>query len=137
MNHVVINVVLPIRSSTGTRGRAILNISAQGLWCDSEMQTEGLPWLHGELAIAAPRRLDLVLQVHNRAGIPIIEGYSSVETGQRQFTFVDLHAVGIEAYAHASVAQRLQVAQRVWSRRSFGTLRLLSTPGPEAKSRLF
>src|SRR2546423_9975603 len=86
----------------------------------------GLPWLSGRLNVAAPRPLRLVLRVHNRAGIPIIEGQSNLEAGQQEFTFSDIRPLGIDGYAHAREAEREQVARRVWSRCAYGTLTVVS-----------
>lgn len=94
------------------------------LECDSAQQTAGLPWLHGELATAPAEPVRLMLRVHNRAGIPVIEGHTVVEAGQQKFIFSELRPYGIEAYAHASAADREQVAQRVWSRRAYGTIEI-------------
>jgi len=95
---------------------------------DEEQHTDRLPMLHGELGVAAPRSLRLVLRVHNQAGIPIIEGQNRVEAGQRSFTIGELRPLGIEAYAHKREAERLQIARRIWSRRAYGTLTFLATP---------
>jgi hypothetical protein len=93
----------------------------------SELQVDeavqaGLPRLYGMLDKAATQALTVVLRIHNRAGIPIIEGSCRIETGHQQCTFSDLHVLGIEAYAHASEAEREQVCARVWTRRAYGTL---------------
>jgi len=68
-----------------------------------------------------------VLRVYNRAGIPIVEGQSQVAAGQRQFAFTHLRAFGIEAYAHRSDEERAQIAQRIWTRCSYGTLAFVAT----------
>lgn len=81
-----------------------------------------LPGLAGELGITAPGRFKLILRVHNRAGIPIVEGQSYVEIGQRRFVFEELDVIGIEAYAHVSVEERQKIRQRIWSRRAYATL---------------
>ena len=87
-----------------------------------EHHTGGLPWLSGELGRPAPQPLALIVRIHNRAGIPIIEGQSQIEAGQRQFTITDLRPLGIEAYTHKREAERIEVAHRIWSRRAFATL---------------
>ncbi len=69
-------------------------------------------------------RMRLTLRIHNRAGIPMIEGQTIVEAGQRTFMFSDLRPLGIEAYAHVSEAEREQVTRRIWSRRAYGTLEI-------------
>lgn len=92
------------------------------LAADPVHHTGGLPWLHGSLTqpVSAPCRL--LLRVHNRAGIPIIEGESYVAADQQTFTFTQLRPLGIDAYAHVSEAEREQIARRIWSRRAYGTL---------------
>jgi hypothetical protein len=100
-------------------------IYPSALELDSERQSGGLPWLSGELGQAAPASLKLILRVHNRAGIPIVEGQSQIEAGQQQITFTNLHALGIEAYAHKTEAERAEIAQRIWSRRAYATLTFL------------
>lgn len=81
-----------------------------------------LPALRGELSRPAPRRMTITLQIHNRAGIPIIIGQETIAAGQTEIVFRHLQPLGIEAYNHASATQRQQVAQRIWSRRAYGTL---------------
>jgi hypothetical protein len=95
---------------------------------DANRAAAGLPWLEGGLKTAAPQRLTLRLRIHNRAGIPIIEGLTEVQAGERRFVFQELRAIGIEAYAHKNDGERIQIAQRVWSRRTYGTLASFSTP---------
>src|SRR5690349_9842419 len=97
----------------------------QELLADPERQSGGLPWLHGKLGSAAPYRVALVLQVHNRAGIPIVEGRCEVEAGRRQFAFTELRPIGIDAYAHKSEAERADIARRIWARHAYGTLTVL------------
>jgi len=63
-----------------------------------------------------------LVRIHNRAGIPIVEGTGTVAAGQREFTIAELRPLGIEAYAHKSEAERVEIAQRIWSRRVFGTV---------------
>ena len=111
----------------GSSGRQVVPpaIYPAALELDSERQSGGLPWLSGELGQAAPACLKLILRVHNRAGIPIAEAHSQIEPGQQQITFTDLHALGIEAYAHKTEAERAEIAQRIWSRRAYGTLTFL------------
>lgn len=92
------------------------------LTADTVHQTGGLPWLHGSLAQPTPAPCRLVLRIHNRAGIPIIEGQCYVAAGGQTFTFSQLRPLGIEAYAHVSESEREQVARRIWSRRVYGSL---------------
>jgi hypothetical protein len=54
-----------------------------------------------------------------------VEAHSQIEAGQQHFCFSDLQALGIEAYAHKSDAERAEIAQRIWSRRAYGTLTFL------------
>jgi hypothetical protein len=91
---------------------------------DPQQHSGGVPWLYGELGLPASVRLNVILRLHNRAGVPVIEGQTIVDRGQRQLAFRDLHAIGIEAYAHASEEQRVQIARRIWSRCLYGTLAL-------------
>lgn len=85
-------------------------------------ESGGLPWLHGSFRQPVPVAARLVLRIHNRAGIPIIEGECAVAAGEQRFTCTTLRPLGIEAYAHVSEAQRQQTAQRIWSRRVYVTL---------------
>ncbi len=119
-------MILQIRTSTSLGRLLPLTACPREVVVDPEQQTGGLPWLHGEFAIAVPRRLVLQLRIYNRPGIPIITGESRIDAGQRHFTFSDMHPLGVEAYAHAPEAQRVQMAQRVWSRRAYGALAILS-----------
>ena len=66
-----------------------------------------------------------MLRVYNKSGILIIEGQSRLEIEQQHFTFQELRPLGIEAYAHASEAERVQIGQRVWSRAVYGVLTIL------------
>ena len=118
-------MALPIRP--GSKGRQPISpaMYPAALELDSEHDSGGLPWLSGELGQAAPACLKLILRIHNRAGIPIVEAHSQIEAGQQQITFRDLHALGIEAYAHKTEAERAKIAQRIWSRRAYGTLTFL------------
>lgn len=85
-------------------------------------ESGGLPWLHGSFRRPVPVSSRLVLRIHNRAGIPIIEGHCEIAAGEQRFTCTTLRPLGIEAYAHVSEAQRQQTAQRIWSRRVYATL---------------
>lgn len=78
----------------------------QELEVTSDQTPDGLPWLCGELENPAPRELTLLLRIHNKAGIPIIEGQSRVEGGQKQLVFSELRMFGIEAYSHLSETER-------------------------------
>ena len=117
---------LPIRPSKINNWFIPATAQPCELQVDPERHTHGLPWLYGELGIATPQNLILGLRIHNQAGIPIIEGQSSVEAGQRQFTFTDLHAIGIEAYTHVPEIERQHISDRIWSRRAYGTLTFLT-----------
>src|SRR6185503_17147084 len=86
----------------------------------SDQTPDGLPWLCGELENRAPRELTLRLQIHNNAGIPIIEGQGRIEAGQKQIIFSELRMLGIEAYTHLSETERRSIGQRVWSRYAYG-----------------
>lgn len=95
------------------------------LQTDVEQHTAGIPWLHAEFGSPMPQALTLILQIHNNSGIPIIEGQSRLEAGQRHFTFRELRPLGIEAYAHASETDRVQIRRRVWARAAYGKLTIL------------
>lgn len=82
----------------------------------------GLPVLRGTLPQPAPQALVLLLRVHNGAGIPIVEGSGSVAAGQTELVIDSLRPLGIEGYAHVNDERRAEVAQRVWSRRRYGTV---------------
>ncbi|MGH2524557.1 MAG: hypothetical protein ACRDH2_18785 [Anaerolineales bacterium] len=118
-------MALPIRVQTNAE-RSRARPPLRELRLDPEQHTGGLPWLHGELEAAAPKPLVLLLRVHNRAGIPLVEGHCQVRAGQRQVTFRDLRPLGIEAYAHKPEAQRIEVAQRIWSRRAYASLAVVA-----------
>ncbi len=93
------------------------------LQLDPEQHTDGLPWLTAPLDHPARQNLVVTLRIHNQAGIPIIEAQSQIAAGAVTLIFRELTPLGIEAYAHATAERRLEVAQRVWSRRSFAILR--------------
>jgi hypothetical protein len=118
-------MALPIRPGRSSRQAVPPAFYPATLELDAEHQSGGLPWLSGELGLAAPACLKLILRIHNRAGIPIVEAHSQIEAGQQQITFSNLHALGIEAYAHKTEAERAEIAQRIWSRRAYGTLTFL------------
>jgi hypothetical protein len=99
------------------------------LYVGPEQSDNTLPWLHGTLTAATTAPQMLTVQVHNRAGIPIITGHMTLEPGVHHFTIQDLHPLGIEAYAHYSAEQRMLIAQRVWSRAAYATLRLHEATG--------
>jgi hypothetical protein len=80
--------------------------------------------LRGELPAPAAAPMVVVLQVHNSAGIPIIESRAEVAAGHRSLLFADLRPIGIDAYAHKSPAERAQIAARIWTRRAYGTIQL-------------
>jgi hypothetical protein len=65
---------------------------------------------------------DLLLHVHNSAGIPIITALAHLSAGDQQVIFHDLSPIGIEAYAHKPAAERDQIAQRIWTRRSYAMI---------------
>lgn len=94
-----------------------------------EQADNTLPWLRGTLTTATTVLQMLTVQVHNRAGIPIMAGKTILEPGAQHFTIQDLHPLGIEAYAHYSAEQRMLIAQRVWSRAAYATLRLHEATG--------
>lgn len=98
------------------------SVTPPTLTIDTTHATHGLPWLHGSLSRPIRGSARLVLRIHNRAGIPIIEGQYEMTDGQQAFTCSNLLPLGIEAYAHVSEAQREQTAQRIWSRRAYATL---------------
>lgn len=111
---------LPIRAINNTQRSDAFSILV--LHIDDEQHTAGIPWLHGDLDTPASEPLRLVLRIYNQSGIPIIEGQSDIAAGDRQMVFQELYALGIEAYAHAREAERIAVAQRVWSRRRYGII---------------
>ncbi len=109
-------------SKIGNAIRGLAPLPALGF--DTERDSAGIPWLHGEFPVMLAARMRLTLRIHNGAGIPMIEGQTIVEAGQRTFMFSDLRPLGIEAYAHVSEAEREQVTRRIWSRRAYGTLEI-------------
>ena len=115
-------VKLPIRACIIHDSVVALVLAPAELEIAPEGQTDGLPWLSGTFDHALPCRASLLLRLHNRAGIPIIEGRGALEAGAKRFIVNDLRALGIEAYAHAPQAQRLDVSRRIWSRCTYGTI---------------
>jgi hypothetical protein len=89
---------------------------------DAEHTTAGLPWITARLPQAVAATVVVTLRIHNKAGIPIIEATTELSSGADQVTFTTLNPLGIEAYAHAPEDRRLEVAQRVWSRRAYATV---------------
>ncbi|MEN9934303.1 MAG: hypothetical protein RLZZ387_882 [Chloroflexota bacterium] len=122
MADVATATALPIRLSGKPSPVLPESCYPRELNADPEHETTGIPWVHAELAAPAPRPALLVLRVHNRAGIPIIEGRAQVAAGERHITFSELHALGIDAYTHFKEPGRIQIGQRVWSRRVYATL---------------
>ena len=115
---------LPIRLNHNTHS---ISSAAQPreLQTDGEQHTSGIPWLHGEFDTTISQSIVVVLQVHNKSGIPIIEGQCQLEVGQRQIIFQELRPLGIEGYAHAAEAERVQIGRRVWARAAYGKLTIL------------
>jgi hypothetical protein len=109
-------MTLPVRAGWPTDPLIPPEAYPDLLHADAERHTVGLPWLTGVFKVAAPRSLTLRVRVLNRAGIPVVEGEGQLEVGQRQFVLSNLHAIGIEAYSHKRDPERIQVAQRIWSR---------------------
>ncbi len=110
---------LPIRSKERGLEAALL---PHTLTCGMELMSHGLPLLHGSLHAAAPRRMNLMLRIHNRAGIPVIEGQCELAVGDQRIVFDSLRALGIEAYAHTSKDEQAKVQRRIWERAVYGTL---------------
>jgi hypothetical protein len=115
-------LALPIRPGKITNRLIPPLAQLHELQTDPERHTNGLPWLYGELGVPAPQELTFLLRIYNRAGIPIIEGKSKVGIGQKYVTFSELHALGIEAYAHVSETERQHISQRIWARHVYGTI---------------
>ncbi len=113
---------LPIYANHKAIHRFQFDIQAAQLEIDSAQTVNGFPRLKGELVTAAPEPLNINLRIHNQAGIPIIEGQSSIKAGERKFIFTQFHALGIEAYAHVSAAERLTISKRIWTRSAYATL---------------
>ena len=114
-------MTIPIRLKN-THTHITLSNQPQELYPDMIESTLGIPWLHGRLGIALAQPLNLMLQIHNGNGVPIIEGCVRLEAGEQHFTFRELHPLGIEAYAHALKNEQVQIGRRVWSRAVYGTL---------------
>jgi hypothetical protein len=110
---------LPLRPASDRHAPADL---PPALSVDPASDHEGLPALTGELPRPAPRRMRLVLRVHNAAGVPIAAGEAHVGAGEARVEFRALHALGIEAYAHVPADERVRIARRIWSRRAYGVL---------------
>lgn len=113
---------LPIRACIIHPPATALVLAPAELETAPEGLTNGLPWLSGTFDHYLSSRGSILLRLHNSAGIPIIKGRGAIEAGARRFIVNDLHAVGIEAYAHAPQAQRLEVSRRIWLRCSYGTI---------------
>lgn len=118
----MLSAMLPIRTrKTDTSEAASVPVT---LSIDEARGPGGLPLLRGELPAPAPTTLTVVLQICNSAGIPIIEGRAAVAAGERALLFADLRPIGIDAYAHKPADERAQIAERIWTRRAFGTLQI-------------
>jgi|GEM_PF-2948194 len=111
---------LPIRAGRGAE-QFVQNYPS-ALDIRSEQSSTGIPSLWGTLDVPAAQPVVVTLKIHNQAGIPIIEGRTQIERGERQFSFHNLQPLGIEAYAHKSDVERVQIGQRIWSRGVYGTL---------------
>jgi hypothetical protein len=92
------------------------------LQIDEEHSSNHLPWLCATFKAELSQSVDLIVRVHNKAGVPIIEGKSRLEAGQKQVVFDTLQPLGIEAYAHYTDEQRAAIVQRIWSRRAYCTI---------------
>jgi hypothetical protein len=117
----MLSAMLPIRTRKTDSDTALLPAA---LSVDEARGASGLPLLRGELPAPAPATLAVALQICNSAGIPIIEGRASVAAGEREILFADLRPIGIDAYAHKPVDERAQIAERIWTRRAFGTFQI-------------
>lgn len=117
----MLSAMLPIRTRKTDSDAALLPTA---LSVDEARGASGLPLLRGELPAPAPAALAVVLQICNSAGIPIIEGRAAVAAGDRALLFNDLRPIGIDAYAHKPADERAQIAERIWTRRAFGTLQI-------------
>ena len=95
---------------------------------DSEAHAGGLPWLEGRLGIAAPQPLSLQVRLLNQAGIPVMQGHGTIQTGQQSFFITGLQPIGIEAYAHKGEAERTKIGQRIWSRCTQAVLMVMPIP---------
>jgi hypothetical protein len=114
--------MLPIRKrKTDTFEAARLPAA---LHIDEQPGAGGLPLLRGELPTEATSAFVVAVQICNSAGIPIIEGQATVGPGDRSVLFTDLRPIGIDAYTHKPAEERAQIAERIWTRRSFATLQL-------------
>jgi len=114
--------MLPLRksSTSGDRGGTL----PTALHIEERRGAAGLPTLQGDLSEAPRSSLVVRLQIHNSAGIPIIEGRATVAPGDKAIVFAELRPIGIDAYAHKPADERTQIAERIWTRRAYGTLQL-------------
>jgi hypothetical protein len=113
--------MLQLRISPSSRSNRGLLLPAM-LLIVSAQDAQSLPGLVAELPTPAMQAYSLLLQVHNSAGIPIISASSSLSLGEQRVIFSDLSPIGIEAYAHKPAAERSQIAQRIWTRRSYAMI---------------
>lgn len=118
----MLSAMVPIRTRRIDSGDAAALPASLSI--DEARGASGLPILRGELPAPAAAALTVTLQICNGAGIPIIEGRASVAAGDRALLFADLRPIGIEAYAHKPADERAQIAERIWTRRTFGTLQI-------------
>jgi hypothetical protein len=119
---------LPVRTPRSAPHATLL---PDALECAAQPQANGLPVVHGTLRAHAPRRLNMLLRIHNRAGIPVIEGRCEVAEGEWRIAFDRLRALGIEAYAHVSEAEQANVQRRIWERAVYGTLTVETNGTPQ------
>ncbi len=117
---------LPIHLNKRNDHPILSSIQLRKLYPNLEQHFLGVPWLYGEVSIVLPQPIHLGLQIYNRAGIPIIEGETKLEMGQKRVVFQTLRPLGIEAYAHASDSERVEIGRRMWSRAVYGKLVILS-----------
>jgi hypothetical protein len=117
--------MLPIKETSQTVKQLRLAATVDIL---TEHTLYGLPVLCVNLVLPATNPVDLLLYIHNKAGIPIISAQGHIKSDERQIVFRQLIPVGIEAYRHKPMAEQEQVAQRIWSRRAYATIQMNHTP---------
>jgi hypothetical protein len=109
-------MILPVRPDQPYHHLVPLAAYPTELQPDSEGHASGLPWLEGKIGIAAPQPLNLEIRLLNKAGIPVMSGHGTIQTGKQRFFITELQPIGIEAYAHKGEAERTRIAQLIWSR---------------------
>jgi hypothetical protein len=107
---------LPWRSEP----RLAKKLNATGGELKLRFETAGvLPTLLCALPRPASQRINLVLRVHSRAGIPLAIATAELTPGASTFESTPVAVLAMEGFAHVSPMVRQRIEARVWSRRAY------------------